>query len=153
MHEQALRLDPIGPEVAIYYLRIGSTRLVQSRGREAITWLEKGRAANPQHPWIRSWLTAAYALDRQTDRAVAELAEARRLGGEGFLPSIARARANHMVSGPVLALHDATYFAGLRKGGGAGAMSEHSCAKFLELWSGPLDFGMRPPIGHAPDVV
>jgi tetratricopeptide (TPR) repeat protein len=119
LHEQAIRLDPIGPNIAIYYLRIGSARLLQSRAREAITWLEKARAANPQHPWVRAHLTAAYALDGQTDRAVAELAEARRLGGGGFLPSIARARANSTImdGSAIRALTEATYFAGLRKAG------------------------------------
>src|SRR4051812_3443894 len=74
LHEQALRLDPAGPDIAVHYSRIGSAHLLQSRTREAIAWLEKARAANPQHPWIRAHLTAAYALDGQTERAVAELA-------------------------------------------------------------------------------
>jgi adenylate cyclase len=119
LYEQAIRLDPISPNIAVQYLRIGSTRLLQSRVREAITWLEKARAANPQRPSIRAYLTAAYALDGQTDRAVAELAEARRLGGDRFLPSIARARANSTImDGPAIrALTEATYFAGLRKAG------------------------------------
>lgn len=81
--------------------------------------MEKARAVNPQHPWVRAFLTAAYALDGQTDRAVAELAEARRLGGDGFLPRIARVRANSTVTeGPAIrALTEATYYAGLRKAG------------------------------------
>ena len=100
-------------------MRIGSTRLLQSRTREAITWLEKARAANPQHPWVRVRLAAAYGLDGQTDRAVAELAEARRLGGDGFLPSIARVKAtSDITDGPAIrALSEATYIEGLRKAG------------------------------------
>jgi len=95
-------------------MRIGSTRVLQSRAREAITWLEKARTANPQHPWVRAHLATAYGLDGQTDRAAAELAEARRLGGDGFMQSIARVRANN---GPFLAVSEATFFAGLRMAG------------------------------------
>jgi TolB-like protein/class 3 adenylate cyclase len=60
--------------------------------RQAIVWLEKARSAIPGIPTHRSRLAAAYALRGETERAAAELAEARRLiGGDPFL-SIAHLR-------------------------------------------------------------
>ena len=63
-------------------------------------------------------LASAYALNGETERAAAEVAEARRLRGEGSYPSIARIRAAGYWGVPkIRALHEATYFAGLRKAG------------------------------------
>jgi hypothetical protein len=63
-------------------------------------------------------LSSAYALDGEIERAVAELAEARRLAGDGRYSSIARLRAVELGGVPkVRALTEATYFAGLRKAG------------------------------------
>ena len=60
----------------------------------------------------------------KTERASAELAEARRLAADGRYSSIARLKAAGTVGGPgywgvpkVRALFEATYFAGLRKAG------------------------------------
>ena len=54
--------------------------LLQSHTGEAILWLEKARNAIPAQPSYRAHLTSAYALNGETDRATAELAETRRLG-------------------------------------------------------------------------
>ena len=65
-------------------------------------------------------LAAAYALRGETERATAELAEARRLSGGDAFSSIAHLKA---FPGPWLgvpktrALFETTYFAGLRKAG------------------------------------
>ena len=65
-------------------------------------------------------LAVAYALKGETERAIAELAEARRLAGEVF-SSIAGVKAGASFGVPkVGALFEATYFAGLRQGRGAG---------------------------------
>jgi hypothetical protein len=94
--------------------------LLQSRIDEAISWLERARNALPGIPHL--YLVAAYALKGETERAAAELAEARRLSGDGRYSSIARAKIDGPLSGywgvpKVRALVEATYFAGLRKAG------------------------------------
>jgi hypothetical protein len=74
----------------------------------------------PTAPIHRSRLAAAYALRGETERAAAELAEARRLNGGDLFSSIA-----HLKAYPgawrgvpkIRALYEATYFAGLRKAG------------------------------------
>jgi len=116
--EQAIRLSPRDPNIALMYFRIGEVHLLQSHTDEAIPWLEKARSAMPTGPWHHSYLASAYALKGETERAAAELAEARRLRGEGSYSSIARLKAGGQFGLPkTLALFEATYFAGLRKAG------------------------------------
>ena len=69
---------------------------------------------------VCSRLAAAYALRGETERAAAELAEARRLDGGDLFSSI-----THLKAFPgawqgvpkIRALYESTYFAGLRKAG------------------------------------
>jgi class 3 adenylate cyclase len=78
--------------------------------------IEKARSALPAAPLVYIRLASAYTLRGEPERAVAELAEARRLGGEGSFPSIARVLAKGNWGVPrIRALFEATYFAGLRK--------------------------------------
>jgi predicted Zn-dependent protease len=92
--------------------------LLRSRTDEAIVWLERARSAMPTAPFHHSWLASAYALKGETERAVAGLAEARRLRGEGSFSSIAQMKAIGYFGVPeTRALYEATYFAGLRKAG------------------------------------
>jgi hypothetical protein len=92
--------------------------LLQSRINEAILWLEKARSATPAHPGICADLASAYALNGEIERAVAELAEARRLSRDDRYSSIARLKALGRFEMPkARALFEATYFAGLRKAG------------------------------------
>ena len=66
---------------------------------------------------LHSRLAAAYALRGESERAAAELAEARRLNGDLYA-SIAHVKASgSRVAPQIHALFDATYFAGLRKAG------------------------------------
>ena len=113
--EQAIRVGPRDPTIGFRYLMIGTVHLLQSRIDEAVLWFEKGRSVMPDVPNFRGRLASAYALRGETQRAVTELAEARRLAGDVF-SSIAcvKARASW---GSVLPLFEATYFAGLRKAG------------------------------------
>ena len=116
--EQAIRLSPHDPQIGLFYSRIGHVHLLQSRTGEAIVWYEKARNATPAHPQFRAFLASAYALKGETERAAAELAEARRLVGDDRYSSIARLRAVESWGVPkIQALVETTYFAGLRKAG------------------------------------
>ena len=98
--------------------RIGLAHLLQSRPDEAILWLEKARGANPKLPYLHAWLASAYARKGESERAAAELAEARKLVRDGRYSSIARLKAVEYFGAPkVRALFETTYFAGLRKAG------------------------------------
>jgi adenylate cyclase len=116
--EQAIRLSPRDPRIAIWYFRIGVAHLLQSRIDDAIVWLEKARGANAELPYARSHLASAYALRGETELSATELAEARRLSLDGRYSSVARLQATAYYGVPTIrALYQATYFAGLRKAG------------------------------------
>jgi tetratricopeptide (TPR) repeat protein len=118
--ERAIRLSPRDPFIAIWYYRIGLVHLLQSRIDEAIVWYEKARGAHAELPYVHSNLASAYALKGETERSAVELSKARRLSLDGRYSSIACLKA---FPGPWLgvpkirALHEATFFAGLRKAG------------------------------------
>jgi adenylate cyclase len=117
--EQAIRLSPRDPNVALMYFRIGEVHLLQSRADEAVSWLERARSANPEYSFVRVFLASAYGLKGETKQAAAELATARRLSGDGSPSSIAREKTT-LVAGfspAIRPLFEATYFAGLRKAG------------------------------------
>jgi adenylate cyclase len=116
--EQAIRLGPRGIANGILYLEMGRANLLQSRIDEAIQSLEKARSINPEHPSTRAFLASTYALKGEAERAVTELAEARRLSTDYRYSSIARLRAAAYWGVPkIQALYETTYFAGLRKAG------------------------------------
>jgi predicted Zn-dependent protease len=118
LEEQAIRLSPREPRIGWWYYAIGTVHLLQSRTDEAIVWLEKARSAIPAAPVFRSHLASAYALRSETERAAAELAEARRLVGDDRYSSIAHLQAVGYFGVPkIRVLFEATYFAGLRKAG------------------------------------
>jgi adenylate cyclase len=75
--ERAIRLSPRDPAVGWCYDLIGTVHLLRSHIDEAIVWFEKARSAIPAAPFVRSRLASAYALRGATERAAAELAEAR----------------------------------------------------------------------------
>jgi adenylate cyclase len=121
--ERVIRLDPRDPNIANFYWRIGSVHLLQSHFRDAVLWLERARSANPRIAGIHGALVSAYALEGETERATAELAEARRLAPDKFA-SLASLRAagsagarNYWGAPKIHAMFEATYFAGLRKAG------------------------------------
>jgi tetratricopeptide (TPR) repeat protein len=116
--ERAIRLSPRDPLLAVWYGQIGFVHLLQSRTDEAIIWLEKARNINPGFSIVHALLAAAYGLDGETERAAAELAEARRLSERSW-PSIAGMRSGVGSWGvpKIRALMEATYFTGLRRAG------------------------------------
>jgi tetratricopeptide (TPR) repeat protein len=116
--EQVIRLSPRDRHIGFTYLLIGTVHLLALHTEEAIIWLEKARHGIPGTPIVRSRLASAYALRGETERAAAELAEARRLNGGDLFASIANVRAGGVFGGPKSrALFEATYLAGLRKAG------------------------------------
>ena len=116
--EQAIRLSPRDPSIALWYSGNGSAHLLQSRVDEAIVWYERARSANPRLAYVHGRLAAAYALKGETGRAAVELAEARRLDTDGRFASIARQKAIvHWGVPKVRALYETTYYTGLRKAG------------------------------------
>jgi len=118
--EQAIRRSPRDPQLHTWYNTIGTVHLLQSHPDEAILWFEKARSAAPARSFNHSALAAVYALSGDLDRAATELAEARRLRGEGSFSSIAKMKAGgfwRSLSAKTRALYEATYFAGLRKAG------------------------------------
>ena len=117
LEEQSIRLSPRDPQIWSRYNRIGLVHLLQSRTDEAILWLEKGRSANPEYPIVHALLASAYGLKGETERAAAELAEARRLAPEGFFSSIAHIRTRAPSAPTFRALWETTYLAGMRKAG------------------------------------
>jgi adenylate cyclase len=118
LEEQAIRLNPRDPNVFNRYLVIGQVHLLQSRTEEAVVWLERARTGNPGSPGPYPWLASAYALKGDLDRAAAELAEWRRLLGGTAYRGINRMRAGDLGVVPsILALHEDTFYAGLRKAG------------------------------------
>src|SRR6266446_4866994 len=116
--ERAIRLSPRDPQIGLFYSRIGCAHLLRSRIDEAIIWCERARNATPAHPQFRTFLASAYSLKGDTERATAELAEARGLVGDDRYASITRLRTAESWGVPkVRALVETTYFAGLRKAG------------------------------------
>jgi adenylate cyclase len=120
LEEQAIRLSPRDPRVGWLYLRIGQVHQLQSRTDEAIRWLERARGAVPELPFVHLLLASAYGLKGETERAAAELAEARRLHGGDRCSSIANVKAfrgGYWGAPRIRALFDATYIPGLRNAG------------------------------------
>jgi len=97
--EQAIRLSPRDPSLGVWHTTMGRAHLLQSRTDEAITCLEKARNYNPAHPMTCALLAAAYSLRNETERAAAELAEARRLSADDRFASITRLRASQYWGG------------------------------------------------------
>jgi len=118
LEEQAIRLSPRDPQIGNWYDWIGRVHLLQSRLDEAIVWFEKARSANPRNANPHLFLAAAYGLQGETGRAAAELAEARRLSGEGSHSSVARlGTSRYWGVRKIRALYETTFFIGLRKAG------------------------------------
>ncbi len=94
--------------------------LIQSRIEEAVIWLEKSRSANPAaHRTFKPRLASAYALNGETERAAAELAEVRTAVRRRSLFDHRSADEPRGIWGApkIRALFEATFVAGLRKAG------------------------------------
>jgi tetratricopeptide (TPR) repeat protein len=115
---QSIRLDPRNPFLVYRYDWLGIAHLLESRTDDAINWFEKARSVTPGIAFPHACLAAAYGLKGETERAVAELAEAQKLSGDNSYSSIAQlAVAQYFGTPKARALFEATYFAGLRLAG------------------------------------
>jgi TolB-like protein/class 3 adenylate cyclase/Flp pilus assembly protein TadD len=115
--EQAIRLSPRDPHLPNWYWRIGMVHLLKARIDDAISWLEQARSANPRLAGPHAWLAAAYALADNSEGAIAELVEARRLSGDNRYASVANFKRANVLGAKLQALAEETFFAGLRKAG------------------------------------
>jgi adenylate cyclase len=118
--ERAIGRSPRDPEIGVWYQVLGTAYLLRSRTDEAIVWLGRARDAIPANSMFRADVAAAYALNGNTERAAAELAEARRLSADDRYATLARLWADRryrQLSPSIRTLLEATYFAGLRKAG------------------------------------
>jgi adenylate cyclase len=100
------------------YFWLGYCHLLLGHADEAIDFLRKGHAANPQL-WGLHMLAAALGLKGDIDQAKADLAESIKLKPE--VNSIAKLRAfpniNAANNPRFVALQEKTLFAGLRRAG------------------------------------
>ena len=114
--EQAIRLSPHGPGIALWYGRVGVIQLLQSHTEKAIVWLEKANSENARLAFVHAYLAAGYGLKGDTARAQAELAKARQLSNA--YSSLAKVKKSIWYDeAKIRALAEATYFPGLRSAG------------------------------------
>jgi adenylate cyclase len=114
--EQAIRLSPHGPGIALWYGRVGVIHLLQSHTDNAIVWLEKANSENARLAFVHAYLAAGYALRGETERAQAELARAQHLSNA--YSSLANVEKSIWYHDPKIhALAETTYFQGLRRAG------------------------------------
>ncbi len=115
--EQAIRLGPDDPNIAITHWALGTCQLLSGRVDQAIDLLQTARAAD-----VRSWvpylyLAGAYGLKGDLDRARSALAESLRL--RPAIKSIARMRTENpwLRNQQYWALQEKTLNLGLRRAG------------------------------------
>jgi tetratricopeptide (TPR) repeat protein len=115
--EQAIRLRPDDPNVAITYWALGACQLLLGRVDQAIDLLQTARAANARLWLPYFYLAGAYGLKADLDRARSALAESLRL--KPALRSVARMRAeNQWLGNPQYwALQEKTLNLGLHRAG------------------------------------
>ena len=104
-----MRLNPRFP--FWYYHEVGKSQFMMTRYEAAVESFENALQRNPNVPWPRRYLVAAYGHTGRTGDAEWELEE---LLGQGHEMSLSRSRAT-------INLHDAAYLdryvEGLRKAG------------------------------------
>jgi tetratricopeptide (TPR) repeat protein len=115
--EQAIRLGPDDPNLAITYRVLGTCELLLGRVDQAIDLLQAARAANARWWLPYFYLAGAYGLKSDLDRARSALGESLRL--KPAVRSVARMRAeNPWLSNPQYwALQEKTLNLGLRRAG------------------------------------
>lgn len=90
--EEALQLDPLGPQVPLNQINLGKAYLLLSKPQEAIEWLLRAKATNPGLARAYAYLAVAYAQNgdeaaaRQTTADLLRLAPEIRLSTSPFAP-------------------------------------------------------------------
>jgi adenylate cyclase len=79
LYQQAIRLSPHDPIIAVWYGAIGWNYLLMGNDKAAIEWGLKSRTVDPNYASAYVVLASAYALEGDDNDARAALAEARRL--------------------------------------------------------------------------
>jgi len=77
--ENAIRLNPHDPNIAVFYRLLGECHLLLDHVDQAIDLMRKARAANPQLWFIHLYLAGALGLRGDLDEARAALSESLRL--------------------------------------------------------------------------
>jgi adenylate cyclase len=115
--EKAIVLDPRGANFNVSYLSLGRCHLLLGHVNEAIEFLSKSRAANPQYGFTHLWLAGAFGLRGDLDEARAALAEGMKLKPE--INSMARwgAYASWVTNPQYSSLRAKTVDIGLRRAG------------------------------------
>jgi len=72
--EQAMRLDPLGPQMNTMQFNMGKAHFLLQHTDEALDWFLKSRASNPNFPRTLAWIAALYA--QKGDENFARLAAA-----------------------------------------------------------------------------
>jgi len=115
--QKRIRLNPNDPNIALAYWSLGLAHLLLRNLDEAIDFLIKARAANPQIFYIHLDLAAAMALKGYHDDAQAALAEAIRLRPAINSMARQRARSAYTNNPAYRALAEKTVDVGLRLAG------------------------------------
>ncbi len=115
--QKRIRLNPNDPNIALAYWSLGLAHLLLRNLDEAIDFLIKARAANPQIFYIHLDLAAAMALKGYRDDAQAALAEAIRLRPAINSMARQRARSAYTNNPAYRALAEKTVDVGLRLAG------------------------------------
>jgi len=115
--EQAIRLGPDDPNIAITYWALGTCQLLSGRVDQAIDLLQTASAADVRLWMPYLYLAGAYGLKGDLDRARSALAESMRL--KPAIKSIARMRAENpwLRNQQYWALQEKTLNLGLRRAG------------------------------------
>jgi adenylate cyclase len=115
--EKAIVLDPRGANFNVSYLSLGRCHLLLGHVNEAIEFLSKSRAANPQYGFTHLWFAGAFGLRGDLDEARTALAEGIKLKPE--INSMARwgAYAPWVTNPQYSALRAKTVDIGLRRAG------------------------------------
>jgi TolB-like protein/Tfp pilus assembly protein PilF len=79
LQTEADRLNPLNPWKFFRYHQMGKASLLLGRDQDAISFLERAIAMNPNDQWAHRWLAVGYALAGRIDEAKSNLAEADRL--------------------------------------------------------------------------
>jgi tetratricopeptide (TPR) repeat protein len=114
--EQAIRLSPHEPGIAVWYGRIGVMELLQGNTDAALVRLEKARSENARLPFVHAYLAAAYAREGDSERAAEELAQAQRLS-RSYVNLAAVEKSIWYKNAKIRALAEANYFPALRRAG------------------------------------